>query len=71
MLEKVAKTKLCPFKMNAVVLTSTTCVGSSCMAWEVWSDPIRDEMGTITDHKTKEPPEGHCGMIPPELNCRF
>ena len=71
MLEVDAKTKICPvmtdgtFGANGAVL----CQGSACMAWEEWTEPIRDDKHKITGSKPKEPPQGYCGMIPPELNC--
>ncbi len=72
MLESDAKTKLCPFKMNREAMHgSFACDGPACMAWEEWTEPIRDERHIITGSKAKEPPQGHCGMIPPELNCSY
>ncbi len=61
MLEKEAKTKTCPV-MTAGTLSHTHnmyCRGAGCMAWDEWTDVA---------NKPKEPPEGHCGMIPPEYN---
>lgn len=76
MLETEANEKLCPVMTNGAHENPTACAGRNCMAWEVWVEPIRDEAtktehhpGTIIGQKPKEPPEGHCGMIPPELFC--
>ena len=70
MLESEAKEKFCPFRLSADAPLSRLCVGSACMAWEQWTDPVRDGGSTrITGHKAKDPPQGHCGMVPPELNC--
>ena len=78
MLETDAKTKLCPFKMaSSLPGAPMHCSGSECMAWEQWTDPVWDDGGSegivrkITRHKPKDPPQGHCGMVPPELNCRY
>ncbi len=80
MLETEAKIKLCPFKLGNDHATTGDrpgsngwdCEGQGCMAWDVWQDTIRNEHGTaITGHKPKEPPQGRCGMIPPELNCNY
>lgn len=71
-LESDAKDKLCPFKMNREAMHgSFACNGPACMAWEIWTEPDRDGEGKIIGPKPKEPPQGHCGMIPPELNCTY
>ncbi len=71
MLETEAKTKMCPVMTDGTFGTNgpVSCQGSACMAWEEWTKPVRDNVGTITGHQPKKPPQGHCGMIPPELNC--
>ena len=79
MLETEAKIKLCPFKLgNSHEITSDRpgsngweCEGRGCMAWEIWTEPDRDGEGRIIGPKPKEPPQGHCGMVPPELNCSY
>lgn len=76
MLKEDALKKICPFKLagpnpgeNGNVLCHTT----DCMAWEEWTEPISRDKATheIIGHRPKEPAQGHCGMIPPELNCSY
>ena len=79
MLETEALTKICPMtlaKSRTDEDSDLLCYGPKCIAWEEWSDPIYEETkmdyGKSRKHvgnKPKEPPQGHCGMIPPELNC--
>ena len=82
MLETDAKKKLCPFKLGSGTIgdhpksNGWNCEGRGCMGWEEWKDPIYEEgksktYSTPIEHKPKDPPQGHCGMIPPELNCNF
>tara|TARA_Y100000310_G_scaffold263053_1_gene272949 strand:- start:1656 stop:1856 length:201 start_codon:yes stop_codon:yes gene_type:complete len=55
------------------------CAGSDCVGWDEWRDPVREpregaavwERHPITGYKPKDPPEGDCGMKPPELNCGY
>ena len=76
MQEADAKTKICPvmtdgtFGVNGPVM----CQGPVCMGWEQWTDPVYDKpegevLRKIIGSKPKEPHQGHCGMVPPELNC--
>ena len=55
MLETEAKTKFCPFNVGGEPGAAGRCVGSRCMAW----------MKVFLNDKAKDPPEGHCGMVPP------
>ena len=84
MLETDAKTKLCPFKLGNLQLheddeSDRLCEGSACMGWDQWTDPVyetdkegrRSIPSKFIRHDPKEPPQGHCGMIPPELNCGY
>ena len=72
MLKEDAFKKICPFKLagpNPGENGNVLCHVTDCMAWEEWTEPVRDSQQKITGSKPKEPPQGHCGMIPPELNC--
>lgn len=69
MLETDAKKKWCPFRLGREKRgASKWCVGSSCMSWievlDHWNDNSERQ-----EPQLRDPPEGHCGMIPPELNC--
>lgn len=70
MLEADAKTKLCPFKLGdgkgyGGPYADPVCEGSACMGWQV---SYKRSVSTAPA-MPKEPPQGFCGMIPPELNC--
>lgn len=73
MLESNAKTKFCPFKMNAAFSReAAVCSGPKCMGWDEWVTPALDETGkrqNPTSYVPHDPPQGSCGMKPPELNC--
>ena len=79
MLESEAKTKICPMSLTEVNDNSgpVCCHGPNCMAWEAWTDPVYETVklsnGTTSrkflEARPKDPPQGHWGMIPPELNC--
>lgn len=81
MLESDAKTKMCPFKMMGSWMPGSRdselgmwCEGSACMAWEEWREVVRDKDGKPfypSTYAPKDPPEGDCGMKPPELNCGY
>jgi hypothetical protein len=66
-LESDARQKLCFVAIGREYLGrpgTVFCVGSGCMAWQA---AIKRGPGT---RETKiDPPEGECGMIPPELYC--
>lgn len=76
MIEKDAYNKVCPI-LSGGSPGLGYCRGSDCMAWEEWTDPqyapgeedkpprLKKRIGD----KPKDPPQGHCGMVPPELNC--
>ena len=73
MLEADAKTKLCPMKLTRDrVPADRTCDTTACMAWEVWYERPPLAATTVEDakkirQKDLDPPQGHCGMIPPKL----
>jgi hypothetical protein len=73
MLETDAKTKTCPLMSNHE--GRVLCDGRSCATWAEWTEPVwadpKDKgiVSRISGSKPKEPPQGHCGMEPPELNC--
>ena len=82
MIESDARKKRCPYKMAHNIpegdrVGDIYCDGLDCMGWDQWTDPIYelDNEGrhsipsNIIRHDPKEPPQGHCGMKPPELNC--
>ncbi len=72
MLEEDAKLKICPYKLGRDNIHIQYCEGKRCMGWEVWMETLYENKEfpyKLTRHKPKDPPEGHCGMIPPELNC--
>ena len=74
MLESEAKNKLCPFQLNRNPGLDRHCKGKLCMAWEEWTETLYDDEKLPhkrTGHKPKDPPQGHCGMLPPELNCGY
>ncbi len=74
MLEVDAKKKLCPFKMGDknIPRAGRQCEGARCMAWQEWSDPVYEEnTKVIVGSKVKDPAQGQCGMVPPELNCQL
>ena len=73
MLESEAKEKFCPFMLSADAPLRCLCVGSACMGWEQLTDLVYEE-GSYTKVKArrpKDPPQGYCAMIPPELNCNY
>ena len=63
MIEKEAKSKLCPFKMGlvGVPMNERGCDGSGCMGWDV-------HVNVQVDGKwvSVKEPSGECGMKPPE-----
>jgi len=78
MLKSDAITKFCPFKMGLMNAShkERLCDGTKCIAWEELKDGIFEEIkntgGIITSRKRigakpKDPEQGYCGMIPPEL----
>ena len=74
MLESEAKEKVCPFKLSNSVRSGRLCEGRHCMGWEEWTETLYGDEKLPhkrTGHKPKDPPQGHCGMIPPELNCGY
>ncbi len=64
MLETDAKTKLCPWKMSGG--KGYYCEGTACMAWDEWTEQVRDDTKMLVGVRPKVPPEGHCAMIPPD-----
>lgn len=77
MLESEAKTKICPI-MTRVFNENPghiNCCGSECVMWdqhhEVDLDNPPKVAGDPYGYKPKDPPEGDCGMKPPEMNCNY
>lgn len=71
MLEKEARRKFCPYKMNSPD-ASQNCDGLKCMGWEELTDPVYENPDAepswkrkTIGQKPKEPAEGYCGMVPP------
>ena len=78
MLESEAREKLCPLSMSVTGVHVRPCMGAECMAWDPQTVPVYEE--AIKDGKSwkkytgrapKDPPEGFCGMIPPESQCGY
>ena len=66
--------KICSFTYEKYENGQLNCEPGNCMAWEEWTEPIWEFTDSGVKNKViglrpKDPPQGHCGMVPPELNC--
>lgn len=75
MLEAEAKTKICPLMTDGSIGINgpVYCKGSNCMCWDVWFEPLAGESKVkypqpLPGYQPYDPPQGDCGMKPPELN---
>ncbi len=77
MLKNEATQKLCPMKLQAYSQAPfdsgyLNCDADRCMAWEEYTDMVVDAAGKRVpggERVPRNPPEGGCSMIPPELYC--
>lgn len=72
-----ARALLCPFKLGllGVRKTEKLCETTGCMGWEEHYEAIykNDECAKVPSNtigtKPKDPPQGHCAMVPPTDLC--
>ena len=79
MLESEMKKKICP--MMSRFGEKQACQGSKCAVWEErtrYGERPKDEdgnpmygRGVVVPMVPMDPPEGYCGLMPPEMNCNY
>ena len=81
MLESDANDKVCPVMSGAVGLNVSfvggatqhivRCQGSACMGWDEWMEWVGPDGRAVKEPVPYDPPQGDCGMKPPEPQCGY
>jgi hypothetical protein len=68
MLNTEAVNKECPLKYNRESDEQGLCTPDKCMGWTQDTKVVKGKDGHYI-YQIIKPLKGHCGMIPPELEC--